>query len=439
MKPNELDALIEDCLEGRLSEADAARLSAALQESPEARTRYWESASIHGLLEQTMQQASLRVITGQASPRPTRWFQWRPLAAAAALVLLAGLAVWFVVHPAERAVAVEILASDGASRFVAGQKVKLRSLMLESGSVRFRLNSGVVCDAAGPAEIELINAMRLRLVAGRLSADVGERGKGFTVITDAGEVVDLGTRFGVEAERGGESRVAVFSGKVKVRAGAAQEGHPFTTLSEGEAVRFTKRDGMRRWPQVALAAEAAGLASQPKDGVLSDVRDNLGYDGLRPYYGVVAGGMGPGAIAFTDKPNSRWAPLPGDTLPDGLAGADLIRMYVNFRHKMSYELTLTLREAVTVFVLIDARQTPPDWLVERFTKMPPRVRVGPGTPRTKDEDGVEIGPDGRPYRWFDVWSAEAGAGEFKLGPARTVRGTTAPLMYGVAVKPRVTR
>lgn len=87
MKPNELDAFIDDCLEGRLSEADAARLSAALQESPEARTRYWESASIHGLLEHTMQQESLRVITRQAAPLPpkfNRWLQWRPLAAAAA-------------------------------------------------------------------------------------------------------------------------------------------------------------------------------------------------------------------------------------------------------------------------------------------------------------------------------------------------------------------
>ncbi len=114
-------------------------------------------------------------------------------------------------------------------------------------------------------------------------------------------------------------------------------------------------------------------------------------------------------------------------------------MYVNFRHKLSYELTLTVREAATVFVLIDARQMPPDWLAARFTKRTARVRVGPGTLRAKDEDGVEIGPDGRPYRWFEVWSAAAGAGEFKLGPARTVSDTTPPLMYGVAVKPLVTR
>ncbi|CAN5886549.1 hypothetical protein BH11VER1_BH11VER1_06300 [soil metagenome] len=87
MKSNELDTLIEDCLEGNLSEADAARLSGELQASPEARARYWEASTIHGLLEHTMQQLSLRVITGQASPRPMRWLQWRPLMAAAAGIM----------------------------------------------------------------------------------------------------------------------------------------------------------------------------------------------------------------------------------------------------------------------------------------------------------------------------------------------------------------
>ncbi|MEQ1853718.1 MAG: hypothetical protein ABMA01_19250 [Chthoniobacteraceae bacterium] len=90
MKPNELDALIEDCLEDRLSEPDAARLSALLEQSAEARARYWETASIHGLLEHTMQGASLRVVTGQALPtipRINRWFAWRPLTAMAAGIM----------------------------------------------------------------------------------------------------------------------------------------------------------------------------------------------------------------------------------------------------------------------------------------------------------------------------------------------------------------
>jgi hypothetical protein len=91
MKPNELDALIEDCLESRLSEADAAKLSARLEQSAEARARYWEAASIHCLLEHTMQSSSLRVITGQTLPRIpgiNRWRAWRPLTAAAAGIVI---------------------------------------------------------------------------------------------------------------------------------------------------------------------------------------------------------------------------------------------------------------------------------------------------------------------------------------------------------------
>ena len=91
MKPNELYALIEDCLDGRLSETDAAKLSALLEESAAARARYWEAASIHGLLEHTMQGVSLRVATGQALPtipRINRWLAWYPLTAAAAGIVL---------------------------------------------------------------------------------------------------------------------------------------------------------------------------------------------------------------------------------------------------------------------------------------------------------------------------------------------------------------
>lgn len=87
MKPEELDHLIHHCLEGCLSESEAARLSGLLEHSAEARERYWSTASVHGLLEHSLQQASLRVITGQEARTRipvVRWFHWRPLASAAA-------------------------------------------------------------------------------------------------------------------------------------------------------------------------------------------------------------------------------------------------------------------------------------------------------------------------------------------------------------------
>lgn len=87
MKTDELDHLIHHCLEGCLSESEAARLSALLEDSVEARERYWATASLHGLLEDSLQQASLRVITGQearAQAPAMRRSHRRPWVAAAA-------------------------------------------------------------------------------------------------------------------------------------------------------------------------------------------------------------------------------------------------------------------------------------------------------------------------------------------------------------------
>ena len=107
MKPNEIDSLIEDCIEGTLSEANAARLSDLIEESALVRARYWEAASVHGQLEYVMQQVTVRAVTGQTVPMPSaskRWPQWRPLTAAAAGVafgLFCGGVAWAVVGSQE--------------------------------------------------------------------------------------------------------------------------------------------------------------------------------------------------------------------------------------------------------------------------------------------------------------------------------------------------
>ena len=94
MKPpnhNEIDALIHACLDDEMTEHEAGQLSALLEGSEEARERYWELASIHGLLEQSLQQASLKVVTGQMDPafrKPERFSLRNPLTTAAAGILI---------------------------------------------------------------------------------------------------------------------------------------------------------------------------------------------------------------------------------------------------------------------------------------------------------------------------------------------------------------
>jgi hypothetical protein len=71
-KERELDDLLNKYLDGKLSEVDARALSTQIEESAEVREHYWELASIHGMVEQTMQSASLQATTGRESAEPVR-------------------------------------------------------------------------------------------------------------------------------------------------------------------------------------------------------------------------------------------------------------------------------------------------------------------------------------------------------------------------------
>ena len=88
---SELDSLIDACLDGRLSEADADRLSKSIEQSSEARERYWELAAVHGMIEQSMQSASLKAATGEvlATPlKPEGLAGWRRFTSVAAGILI---------------------------------------------------------------------------------------------------------------------------------------------------------------------------------------------------------------------------------------------------------------------------------------------------------------------------------------------------------------
>ena len=102
---NELDALIGDCLDGCLSDAEAERLSLWLEESSEARQRYWELASVHGMIEQSMQSASLKAATGEefvTSVKTQQRFRWSRISSTAAGILIGILSasmVWAYAVP----------------------------------------------------------------------------------------------------------------------------------------------------------------------------------------------------------------------------------------------------------------------------------------------------------------------------------------------------
>jgi len=264
-------------------------------------------------------------------------------------------------------VLVEVDRTEGVTGFQAGDRLHLRALVLPEGSVDMKLGSGVRLECQAPLMARFEHPMRLHLSRGRVDVDVGDDGFGFTVVTPAGEVVDLGTKFSVNASADGEVRVAVFSGQVELR--HKQSGA--VNLFDGEAVRLTKSQAPRRLHSVEIRNR--GLGDSRQAAVISGVSDNVKGPKLRRFYGLVPCGMRDGVRAFRDRRETRWQAEPGDVFPEELVGADLIQTFQRHRFRQDFRMTFATSQPSRIYVFYDARYSPPDWLARDFVNTGRRI------------------------------------------------------------------
>ena len=228
--------------EGTASAETTTMLEQALREDAEFRAFFVEYLNVDLALSDSAL-LGLPVQTFAAEIQTERknvyWLHWRQLAAAAVFVALLGIsALWWV----QRGAVVEIVkATSGISaEWSSGSRVRLNELKLVRGEVSMRLASGVLLTVTAPAEVKLLDAMQVRLFAGRVSAVVPVAGRGFAVETPAGRVIDLGTRFGVEAGPANVVEVHVFEGRVEVT--TSQKQH--LQLAAGDAASLDPLQGI---------------------------------------------------------------------------------------------------------------------------------------------------------------------------------------------------
>ena len=107
----------------------------------------------------------------------------------------------------------------GKAQLKPGDFLPIGGLRLESGVVELSFGSGARAAVEGPAEMKLTSPNRIELSQGKLAAEVPHQAIGFTVRTPNATVVDLGTRFGIDAKGQSNSEVDVFEGKVHVAEG----------------------------------------------------------------------------------------------------------------------------------------------------------------------------------------------------------------------------
>ncbi len=94
-------------------------------------------------------------------------------------------------------------------------------LELAAGVVELRFDAGVRVVLQGPARAKLTSATAMRLQSGKMTAEVlRPEARGFQVQTPKGNVVDLGTEFGIEVTPSQDVEVHVFKGEVVVNQSA---------------------------------------------------------------------------------------------------------------------------------------------------------------------------------------------------------------------------
>ncbi len=89
-------------------------------------------------------------------------------------------------------------------------------LSVSDGLVELEMDGRGTMILEGPARLRLDGAHAASLEQGRLAMQVTRRGHGYRIGTPEGEVIDLGTEFGISVGSGGESEIHVIDGKVEV-------------------------------------------------------------------------------------------------------------------------------------------------------------------------------------------------------------------------------
>jgi ferric-dicitrate binding protein FerR (iron transport regulator) len=365
----------------------------------------------------------------RAGPELVGWSRagWpRRLAAVAGLLLLAGGSIWLAT---QRVGGVEIEVVQLGNANFAGTQASLReheraqmeSLDLRSGEAHLRLSSDVKLVLSGPTALRFIDPMHATVLRGKVTVDVGPRGKGFILDTPVTRVVDLGTQFGVEAQPDGHTDVMVIKGNIELfgRDGARRTAK----LEQGEAVRVDAKEAPSRIVNITGSLRPGEWSTQPppSDCNIVSMNDNFGASEGYHFYRIVPRGFKPGAVVYTNRPYV-WEAPPGQAFPSSLADADVVQTFFGEFNHTDYAIQIVVARPTELFVIMPQRGLPPAWLTPDFERTGEIVVLR------------ETGKPSVPHP-FEVWKrAVREAGEIKLGPPSRDANGHGVGMYGIAAK-----
>jgi ferric-dicitrate binding protein FerR (iron transport regulator) len=273
-------------------------------------------------------------------------------------------------------------------------------LQLLEGAIELTFDVGVQVTVYAPADFDITSPMSILCKQGRVTALVGDRGKGFVVQTPQAKVVDLGTQFGLSVSDNGETEVVVFQGSVDMSYAptAAKGDAPTRRMYQGEAVLLNSVGEFQRVMSVQRNDFFTALESirrPPPEPVIADVSDNIRTaEGVKAYQ-IVRGGLEEDSPAFVDRMH-QWNGVDAKGLPNFLAGADYIMPFNDDKFAPGLELNVRLLRPARLYVFLDNNMEVPAWLRENFK-----------------DTGIDVGLDGAKTEWHQSHS-------LALGPGRSV-------------------
>ncbi len=198
-----------------------------------------------------------------------RWLVYGPIAAILLVTVLMALSIWDDskrahdpnVHVQQTALARLIWASDDARWDLSDQPPTPSTIVydtpfhLTAGAIRMQFDNGAQVTLEAPAQMYPLDDNTVRLLHGKLAAECPRTARGFTVATQDGKIIDLGTQFGVIADHR-YTDVHVFLGEVELTTKHTDGNTILRRVTTNRAARLTQGDIVAATPDLQSFATA---------------------------------------------------------------------------------------------------------------------------------------------------------------------------------------
>lgn len=115
------------------------------------------------------------------------------------------------------------------------------SMQLEDGLAEIKMHSGALVVLEGPADFQMNSVNEIFLARGKLRAIVPPGAKGFKVLIPSGQVIDLGTEFGLRVRDDGTAEIWVHEGEVLYEGNDRDAERAFTYMEAGESISINEK------------------------------------------------------------------------------------------------------------------------------------------------------------------------------------------------------